>query len=69
MLLRAEDSEYLILIFFGKSRCILKKKMNYENRVTTVLKILKNTYRNSNIVVADKFGNVWHIDKWLSFSR
>ena len=60
---------YKIVIYYNKTKCTICKYMYYPSRVTTVLKILKKTYKDSDIVVYDKLGNRYTIDSWLSHNR
>jgi len=60
---------YVIKIYYNRTSCILKKYICYPNRITSILKILKATYPNSDIIIYDKAGNKYSIDGWLSHSK
>jgi len=60
---------YVIKIYYNRTSCILKKYMYYPNRVTSILKILKIAYPNSDIVIYDRLRNRYTIDNWLSHSE
>ena len=58
---------YNIKIYYKGTSCVIDKYMYYPSRVTTVLKILKKTYPDSDIVIYDRLGNRYTIDSWLSY--
>jgi len=60
---------YNIRIYFKGTSCVINKFMHYPSRVTKVLKILKVSYPDSDIVIYDKLGNRYTIDSWLSHSE
>jgi len=66
---RVSKYNYVIKIYYNRTSCILKKYICYPNRIASILKILKVTYPDSDIIIYDKVGDRYTIDDWLGHSE